>query len=234
MKMSDLSTSWTLLQQAHAQDRSPQEQSAARGALFLRYEPLVRQYLGGAFRHLPNQREAVDECLQRFAQRLLEGAFKGASPERGRFSAYLKTALRNLATSYLREQVDGARPELKDGDAKEPAVSEEEFDGMLRADMVRRAMEGLKRQDERRGQMFYPVLHLRMQQPDWTMEQLATELSRDGTTRTTAWVRQQLHRGRAKLCECLRQEVAQELNSTDDDEINDELAALRLLMYCQG
>jgi hypothetical protein len=86
--LSGLSTPWVLLRQAR--DLLPAVQQAARAALLDRYGPLIRRYLGGAFRGRADQQEAIDECLQRFGVRLCEGAFDGATPQRGRFRDYLK------------------------------------------------------------------------------------------------------------------------------------------------
>jgi hypothetical protein len=76
--LSGQSTPWELLRQAR--DLLPAVQQAARAALLERYGPLVRRYLGGAFRGRADQQEAIEECLQRFGVRLCEGAFDGANP----------------------------------------------------------------------------------------------------------------------------------------------------------
>src|SRR5579884_2381001 len=98
----DLSTSWTLLQQAH-QDGGP-ERYQARDALVRRYRTVVRRYLAGALRYEPNAPDAIDECEQRCWARLVEGRFRGASPERGRFRDYLRVVLSNLVHDHKRER----------------------------------------------------------------------------------------------------------------------------------
>jgi hypothetical protein len=110
---------------------------------------------------------------------------------------------------------------------------EDEYDEMHRLHLVQRALEALERQSSALGQQCHTVLRLRMAQPDWSMEQIAQALSRDGVSRTANWVKQQLFRGRERLCLLLRAEVASELQSARPEDIDEELAALRLLEYCQ-
>jgi RNA polymerase sigma-70 factor (ECF subfamily) len=225
--LSGQSTPWELLRQAR--DVLPAVQQAARTALLDRYGPLIRRYLGGAFRGRADQAEAIDECLQRFGVRLCEGAFDAVNPQRGRFRDYLKRSLRNLIVDYFREHAPSASAELSDV----PAPDDGEYDEMHRLHLVQRALTALERQSSALGQQCHTVLRLRMAQPDWSMEQLAAALSRDGESRTANWVKQQLFRGRERLCVLLRDEVASELESASPEDIEEELAALRLLEYCR-
>jgi RNA polymerase sigma factor (sigma-70 family) len=225
--LSGLSTPWELLRQTR--DVLPAVQNAARVALLERYGPLIRRYLGGAFRGRADQQEAVDECLQRFGVRLCEGAFDAVSPQRGRFRDYLKSSLRHLVTDYVREHRVAPAPALSD--LAEP--DDDEFDEMHRLYLVQRALEALEAQSIALGQHCHTVLRLRIAQPTWSMEQLAGALSRDGVSRTANWVKQQLFRGRERLCQLLRAEVASELQSARPEDVEEELAALRLLEYCQ-
>jgi RNA polymerase sigma-70 factor (ECF subfamily) len=225
--LSGQSTPWELLRQAR--DQLPAVQHAARAALLERYGPLIRRYFGGAFRGRPDQQEAIDECLQRFGVRLCEGAFDTANPQRGRFRDYLKRSLRNLAVDYLREHASGPAAELPDL----PVPDDGAYDEMHRLHLVQRALAALERQSTALGQQYHLVLRLRMAQPDWSMEQLAAALSQGGASRSANWVKQQLFRGRERLCVLLRAEVASELQSARAEDIEEELAALRLLEYCQ-
>jgi hypothetical protein len=224
--LSGQSTPWELLRQAR--DLLPAVQNAARAALLERYESLIRRYLGGAFRGRADQHEAIDECVQRFGVRLCEGAFDGADPRRGRFRDYLKTSLRHLVVDYLREHA--GHPPAVSGDV---ALEDGVFDEMHRLHLVQRALAALERQSLAQRQQYHTVLRLRMAQPGWSMEQLALALSRDDVSRNANWVKQQLFRGREKLCLLVRAEVASELQSARPEDIDEELAALRLLDYCQ-
>ena len=225
--LSGQSTPWELLRQAR--DVLPEVQNMARAGLMDRYGPLIRRYFGGAFRGRADQQEAVDECLQRFGVRLCEGAFDAVNPQRGRFRHYLKRSLHNLVVDYFREHAMTPSAVLSDV----PMPDDGEYDEMHRLHLVQRALTALERQSNALGQQCYVVLRLRMAQPDWSMEQLAAALSRDGESRTANWVKQQLFRGRERLCLLLRAEVASELQTARPEDVEEELAALRLLEYCQ-
>jgi RNA polymerase sigma-70 factor (ECF subfamily) len=224
--LSGQSTPWDLLRQAR--DDLPAVRNEARTALMDRYGPLIRRYLAGAFRGRVDQQEAVDECLQRFGVRLCEGAFDSANPQRGRFRDYLKKSLRNLVVDYFREHANGPA-----GEPADVPAPEDDFDEMHRLHLVQRALAALERQSVAQGQQYHVALRLRMAQPDWSMEQLALALSRDGERRTANWTKQQLFRGRERLCVLLRAEVASELQSARLEDVDEELAALGLLEYCR-
>jgi DNA-directed RNA polymerase specialized sigma24 family protein len=230
-QLNDLSTSWTLLKQAHQEGGA--ERVQARDALVRRYRSVVRRYLAGALRFEVDVQEAVDECEQRCWARLVEGRFRSASPERGRFRDYLRTVLANLVNDHRRER-RRAPAELA-GAERVPAesVSDEEYRRMYGAELLERAMERLRRQDEQSGQGFHAILVMRRDHADDSMEELAGRLSRPGQERTAGWVRTTLFRARQRLCELLRQEVAAELDNPTREAVDEELAELRLLVYCQ-
>src|SRR5437588_396144 len=97
-RLSQISTTWTLLARAHA---NPADISgAAYAALVERYQAAVYRYLLAATRNP----DAADELFQEFALKLLRGDFRRADTGRGRFRDYVKTALSNLVTNYRRKQ----------------------------------------------------------------------------------------------------------------------------------
>jgi RNA polymerase sigma-70 factor (ECF subfamily) len=89
---------------AHQQAAPPELVQAARQTFLGRYTGVCRLYLRRLLRDSPNREEAVEDCYQDFSLKFIEGKFKGADPERGRFRDYLKTSLRNLALNYHRRQ----------------------------------------------------------------------------------------------------------------------------------
>src|SRR5262245_11244853 len=100
--LSELATLWSVVQRAH--HGSASTAAAAREQLLRRYhEPVYRYLLGGIRDAL-----AAEELAQEFALRFLRGDFRGADPGRGRFRAYVKTALFRLVIDYRRRQQ--ARP----------------------------------------------------------------------------------------------------------------------------
>jgi len=67
--------------------------------LVLRYSGAVYRYLVGALR----DSDAAADLAQEFAVRFIRGDFRRASPDRGRFRNYLKSALINLVNDYHTE-----------------------------------------------------------------------------------------------------------------------------------
>jgi RNA polymerase sigma-70 factor (ECF subfamily) len=229
--LDELSTSWTLLQQAQ---KGGEDRSRACAALVQRYQQVVRRYLAGALRHDPDAPQALDECEQECWVRLVEGRFAGANPQRGRFRNYLRAVLINLIHDHRRSRCRRDFADLGELDPETPPVSDEEYRDVYRFELLRRTLERLRDQDERTGQRFHEVLQARRAHPDESMEALAQRLSRPGEqTRNAGWVRITLYRARQRLCELLRQEVAGELTNPTPEAVDEELAELRLLAYCQ-
>ena len=71
-----------------------------------RYCGSVYRYLLGALRN----GDAAIELFQEFAMRFVRGDFHRASPTRGRFRDYVKTALINLVTDHFNRQNSKPRP----------------------------------------------------------------------------------------------------------------------------
>lgn len=92
------STQWDLLAQG----------KGAAAGVFVRYAPVLRQFLMRMYRVKP---EDADDLIQGFAQsRLLEqDLIAGADRTRGRFRAYLVTALRNYVASEWKKSNAGIR-----------------------------------------------------------------------------------------------------------------------------
>jgi len=123
---------------------------AALAALAQRYQAPAEAYLAAALR-LP--RERAHELFQEFfAWMLASDWLAKAAPERGRFRAFLKVALRNFATDELRKERaakrgGGARTESLDGeDAPEvldhaTPTPDEALDAAWRAAVVEAAFE---------------------------------------------------------------------------------------------
>jgi RNA polymerase sigma factor (sigma-70 family) len=226
-----LSTSWSLLEEAHDPLAQPGRRAEARGRLLLRYEPVARRYLGGALRQAEDP-EAVEECFQRFCLRVLEGGFQAVTPERGRFRHYLRAVLSNLVTDYQRER-QRRLPALADADPPETfLVSDEEFRAMYREELVTRALRALAEQERQTGGVLYTVLKLKIDRLDWQAPRLAEHLSGQlGRPLTAGWVRKRLFQARERLWELLRQEVWLDLQDPTDERLDEELAELGLLQY---
>jgi hypothetical protein len=103
-RLNDLSTSWTLLRDAHDPAADAARRTEARQELLLRYVDVARRYLGGALRGEPRHDEVIDELLSDFGVRVMEGRLHNASAGRGRFRDYLRTALSNLVRDHRRKK----------------------------------------------------------------------------------------------------------------------------------
>jgi DNA-directed RNA polymerase specialized sigma24 family protein len=234
-RLSQLSTSWTLLRQAHDAAASTEERAKAHSQLIDRYGYVIRQYLGGALRHVAGDRqEAVEECYSRFCLRLAEGRLGRADRARGRFRDYLRGILANIVTDYKRERAKAFKSvEVRDMPEPDPEGDKRQFQEWFAEGLVARAMEELRRQDEKRKRAYYAVLHARIAHPDWSSEQLAAELSEPGVKRSIGWVRINLARARKELCRFLELEVAQDLVDASPSAVQEELSNIGLLVYCQ-
>src|SRR5262245_40610730 len=114
-RLSEISTAWTALFQAHA-GPSDAGQQARRRLLELCGGPDDR-YLRAAVR----DPDAADELYQEFALRLVRGDFHAARPDRGRFRDFLKTALYHLVIDHRRRQARRPAPLAAD----DPGVAAE-------------------------------------------------------------------------------------------------------------
>jgi RNA polymerase sigma-70 factor (ECF subfamily) len=234
LPLSRISTQWTVLRQAHQGPDA--EAAAAREELMQRYCGAVYRYLLGAVR----DPHAADDLTQDFALRFVQGRFRLADPGRGRFRDYVKTALFHLVDNHRAKQGRGPRgvpleqaepPAAADGGPEEQDAA---FVLSWRKELLARAWKALARVQEESGQPCCDVLRLRVEQPDLQSPQMARELSeRLGQPFTPAGVRQILHRAREKFADLLLEETRRSLGPDAQDRVEDELADLGLLKYCQ-
>jgi RNA polymerase sigma-70 factor (ECF subfamily) len=231
--LSQIMTLWSVVCQAH---RGPAEaQAAARERLMERYGGAVIRYLTRSLRNP----DAAQDLYQEFALRFISGKFQGASPERGRFRDYLKTALYHLIVDYKHKQ--HGQPRLLSSSIAEPAAestglsdAERAFTESWREELLAHAWDRLSACERETGQPFYTVLRLRADQPDLRSPQMAEQLSaRLGKPITSNNVRQLLHRAREKFADILLDEVTQSLENATPDELEQELGDLGLLEYCR-
>jgi RNA polymerase sigma-70 factor (ECF subfamily) len=229
--LSRIETMWTVLMKAHhGSDTSINNAQAA----------LLQRYCGAVYRYLVavvgNVHEA-DELCQELALRVLQGTFKGANPDKGRFRDYVKTALFNLIRRHHRKKNQG--PGQLAEDAPEPAApadphEEQNFADKWREELLTKSWEALAQHEEKTGQPFHTFLQYRTQNPKTSSSAMAEEFSRrQGKPLTSAGVRQTLHRARERFGELLIEEVARSLQTQDKAAVEGELAELGLLAYCQ-
>jgi RNA polymerase sigma-70 factor (ECF subfamily) len=233
-RLSSVESRWTLLFQAHQGSLSAR--MAAQKQLLLRYYGAVYRYLLGTVR----DPVAAEDLAQDFAVRFLRGDFHTANPERGRFRDFLKAALRHLALDYWRKQArapaEAAVEEVQEAATTSAADSafDREFLEKWRQELLSRTWEGLAAVEARTGQPYHTVLTRKTAEPQIRSAQLAEELSKHlKRSITDMAARQLLHRARESYADLLVEEVVQSLETTDMDELQQELVDLELLGYCQ-
>jgi RNA polymerase sigma-70 factor (ECF subfamily) len=198
--------------------------------LLQRYGGAVHNYLLGALR----DSTLTDDLFQEFTLRFLRGDFRRASPERGRFRDYLRTALIHLVHDQHRARQQQPQP-LPAAGGEPAALPEDDADSVQRflagwrAELLERTWASLAESN----MAYYAVLRLRTEDPDLDSPQLAERLAVPlGKAVTAAWVRKTLQRARDKFADLLLEEVAQSLESAEPEALRHELRELDLLKYC--
>jgi RNA polymerase sigma-70 factor (ECF subfamily) len=231
--LSQIATLWSIVNRAGGQEN--REVTAARQRLLQRYGGAVQRYLLGALRDA----EAADELTQEFALRFMDGKYKGADRERGRFRNFIKGVLSHLIADHFRRLQSRPRPLPLDGEnlsdpGTDPADPDPLFVENWRQALLGRAWQLLADVEAETGQPFHTVLRLRVDQPELRSPQMAELVSaRLGRTVSAESFRQTLHRARDRFADLLLDEVAQTLGDAVDDDLEQELIELNLLTYCQ-
>jgi len=228
-RLSAITTFWSLLRQS--QKAGGTEATAAQQFLLQRYGPAVRRYLLSAVR----DPHAADELAQEFGLLLISGSFRHASPDRGRFRNYVKSVLFHLVAAHRRRTQ--ATPQTRAPDSPEMAALaappddlDRGFNEECRDHLLAWAWDALAEAEP----TWFRVLRFRADHPEARSPEMARELSRQLDKPVTAdWVRQTLHRAREQFADLLLDEVARSLETPTPEQVEEELAELNLLTYCQ-
>jgi RNA polymerase sigma-70 factor (ECF subfamily) len=232
-RLSQISTQWTLLFAAHADTQEGAQVILAQ---------MVQRYCGPVYRYLlaaVRDPDVAADLAQEFALRFLQGDFKRANPERGRFRSYLKTALFNLVADYRRSRKASARPLAADVAERPRAQAaladhsgeEAQYNQCWRETLLERTWQAL----EAFNPAYHAALTLRVAHPEMTSAEMADRISRQLNKPTNAAAaRKSVERGHAKFADLLLDEVAATLEDTGPDEIEAELRELDLLRYCKS
>jgi RNA polymerase sigma-70 factor (ECF subfamily) len=232
-RLSQISTQWTLLFAAHADtDRAGHPLLAQ---LVQRYCTPVYRYLLAAVR----DPDVAADLAQEFALRFLQGDFRRACPDRGRFRSYLKSVLANLVADYhrSRKQTGGPLPQdiSQPRAAVAPPVQEtdevEQFTRSWRETLLERTWRAL----EGFNPSYHAALKLRVTNPTMTSGEMAGTIARQiNRPMNAAGARKALERGHWKFADLLLDEVAATLADPQLDDIEAELRELDLLRYCKS
>ena len=231
-RLSEMSTQWTMLFQAH--HGTPEQMNDALRIMMLRYEGAVHRY----FLKAVGDPEAVRELDQEFALRFLKGKFLKYDPKLGRFRDYVKRAVRNLMMDHHRQKGKTRRlgHRLRSGGRRRPGRFEidEQIIAAWRDELLDRAWNALEALEKRTGQPHHTILKCRARNPDLTSDELAQELAPIlGRPLSGGALRNRLQHAREKWVGLLVDEVKASLRTPSREEVEEELAELRLLRYCK-
>jgi RNA polymerase sigma factor (sigma-70 family) len=228
-RLDSMTTRWSLVRRAH--QASILSAGQARNELVLRYSSAIRSYVRAILR----DEARADELAQDAVVRLLSGDFAGADPNRGRFRDLLKVSVRNMARNHW-EKENRRRPAAVDVDEVADTGTASEDSAWLTSwrqnalDLTWSAMESFERSQP--GSSAVAILRLRARFPEASSEELAERFSeKTGQSITPEALRQQLRRARVKFAELLIAEIADGLEKSSPDEVEEELAALGLMDY---
>ena len=232
-RLSRIRTHWTLLRQAHEGEEDAA--TRAQAALLERYSAAIYRYLLGALR----DPEAAQDFSQDFALKFIQGAFRRADPDRGRFRDFVKTSLYHLIVDHQRGRARGPRglaEESQVGDERTPPPDyDQHFNDRWREELLNRTWDELAQPPgaDRAALSYRAPLPCRASRgpAPGMAEALGAEL---GKPLTPGGVRQTLHRAREKFADLLLEEVAHSLQSSDARKLEQELIDLGLLAYCRS
>jgi len=199
----------------------------------VRYSAAVRHYLEA----LLGKDGDADDVGQEFFLKVVANGFVRASPDRGRFRDYLKTAVRNAALTHLRKQQ--RQPDLMDVAVLQDTVASADPDAERRwpADwrtcLLNRAWRALEVHQQRSpGNLFWTVLRLSVDHADEDSTALAARAAEiAGRPLRADAFRQQLRGARLLFAELLVKEVAQTLESPTSVDVEGELAETGLSLH---
>jgi RNA polymerase sigma factor (sigma-70 family) len=202
----------------------------------VRYATAVRRYIEA----LLGSGDAEDVC-QEFFLKVVQNGFVRASPDRGRFRDYLKTAVRNAAITHLRKRQ--RRPDLLDVTVLQDTVpdadpgadpdAERRWLADWRVCLLDRAWRSLEAHQHRSpGNLFWTVLRLSVDHADEDSAELAARAAElAGRPLRADAFRQQLRGARLLFAQLLVKEVAQTLEDPTPAEVEGELAETGLSLH---
>ena len=225
-RLSRIETQWSIVNQAHDFDRNRQD---AVSILIDRYTPAIRRYLLACLR----DEDAAEEVFQEFALKLVNGSFKNAEPEKGRFRNMIKTALYRLIVDHHRRK---NRKKDKQSDQQMEHIahatdppSDESFLIQWRQSLLDEVWIRLEILEKQCDRPYYLVLRTRVDSPNLTTRELRSLVAkqRDDVPELSAF-RVFLHRARKRFAAILVELVKESLDEPTDDEVESELIDLGL------
>jgi len=247
--LSQIHTAWTMVRRARgSEEDDPDSDSGgdtaeARRSLLQQYHRPVSRYL----RAITRDADAADDLFQQFAVKFMEGGFRRADQDRGRFRDYLKTAIIRMAYDHRRQKAkqiahsSGNIPKdmlenLAEQQPDEDSLSKQ-FDQGWREELLRRAWKALEQEERNTGKPYHSVLAYRAANPKEKSGDMAAALTEQlaaDPPLTAAGVRKTLERARQRFGVYLLDEVAASLGDASIEAIEEELSDLGLKEYCES
>jgi RNA polymerase sigma-70 factor (ECF subfamily) len=226
-RLTEIPTEWTLIRTAHSpipEGGTPSpEIAAAMSQLISRYHDAVGRYLKLKLR----DENLADEVSQEFWTKLLTHKLAGADPSKGRFRDYLRTVLHRLIIDHFRSR---KLQQLPPGDLLDPSRTDDDFDHVWREAVIKRVWSRLETYEVQTPKNRYAtVLHLRVENPDAPIDELAQRLGQQiGGRVSPEAFRKTLQRARSKFLELLIQELRETIHPAEPDDIEAEIFDLGL------
>lgn len=194
----------------------------------MRYARAIRKYVAAVVRD-PHDAE---EVAQDFLVRVLSKGFCPENVSRGRFRDYLKSAVRYVAISHLRQRRPAfASEEHLAGLIQTEAEADREWTAEWRNCLLERVWQALEyHQQSKTGNLYFTVLRQYADAPETGSDTHAALLSkRLGQPIRPDAFRQQLSRARKKFAKLVVEEVRSTLQDPTREDIEAELVALELM-----
>jgi DNA-directed RNA polymerase specialized sigma24 family protein len=231
-RLSQIDTLWSVVRRAH--DGAATGAQDAQRQLLFQYGNAIQRYLRTRLR----DPSVADDVYQDFAVKFVRGDFHNATPEKGRFRTFIRTVLYRQVADFHRNRKRDVQLDEKRMEPVAPPdddSGDDQFAEVWRDEMLKNAWAGLYALQKESGKPWYTVLQLRVNNPEMRSVQLARALADElDKPISSANVRVLLHRSRERFSGLLIEAIADSLDSKSYDEIEDELAELRLLEYCHA
>ena len=225
--LAQISTAWSVVLRAKDGVQIPTEEVAS---FFSRYHGAVYRYFLTATRNS----DVAEELTQDFAVRFLRGDFSNVHPDRGRFRDFLRVSLANQLRDFQRRQkVRSVNEPLHEEPMDHDAATAESFNENWRDEILAQTWTALERHQETTGQMFFLALKLKAVESELSSAELARLYSQRIQVETSDEAfRKILQRSRRRFGELLLNIIADTLAVPTREELQRELAELKLLVYC--
>ncbi len=228
--LAQIITIWTNILKARG---GPEQADALELARFFeRYQRPVINYL----RRCVSDEDTAADLFQEFALRFVRGDFAGLRPRSGSFRQYLKTSLINLVRDHHAKTAKSPRLwSSRKTEIPDESEHEESIDHAVRDELLARAWEVLEQQQSAGGPPDYTVLRERVTHHELSAAELGARLVQFGLRDRVpdeAHTRKLVQRAREAFANQLLEVTRQMLGASTGEQVEEELAQLGLLQYC--